>query len=54
MNKYNLIATNACRCKYGRINLRLRYSNNADKTFQQYINLNFKISQSDKVQKLPR
>ena len=55
MNKYYLIATNAYRWKYQRINLQLRYSNNADaKKFQQLISLNFRISQSDRVQKLLR
>ena len=41
MNKNCLVATNACRWKYRRINLRLRHSNNADKKFQQFKRLNF-------------
>ena len=41
MNKNCLVATNACRWKYQRINLRLRHSNNADKKFQQFKRLNF-------------
>ena len=41
MNKNNLVATNACRWKYRRINLRLRHSNYADMKFQQFKRLNF-------------
>ena len=41
MNKNCLVATNARRWKYRRINLRLRHSNNADKKFQQFKRLNF-------------
>ena len=37
MNNMHLVAINACRWKYRRINLRLRHSNNADKKFQQYL-----------------
>ena len=33
MNKYYLVDTNGCRCKYRRIDLRLHHSNNADKKF---------------------
>ena len=44
MNKNYLVATNACRWKYLRINLRLRHSNNADKKIQQFKKLNFKSS----------
>ena len=41
MNKNYLVATNACRWKYRRINLRQRHSDNADKKFQQFNRLNF-------------
>ena len=41
MYNMHLVATNACRWKYRRINLLLRHSNNADKKFQQYKRLNF-------------
>ena len=41
MNNIHLVATNACRWKYRRINFRLRQSNNANKKFQQYKRLNF-------------
>ena len=41
MDKNYLVAANACRWKYRRINLRLRHSNNADKKFQQFKRFNF-------------
>ena len=54
MNNYYLDATNARHWKYRCINLLLRHSNNVDKKFQRQISLNFKIIQSDTVQKLLR
>ena len=49
MNNIHLVATNACRWKYWRINLRLHHLNNADKRFQTIHKFEF-LKSSNQIQ----